>query len=76
MEISIKSWAWKHVIMNMRISAHAVARTLLGNYEKHTPLTATEAARVRLALENTGIPNAVSRFSAGFIRAVLEAVTE
>jgi len=67
---------WINVMKRLRISHQATARQLKGVYGRHTPLTEIEAARARLALENTGIPNAVTRFSAGFIRAVLEAVTE
>ena len=60
----------------LTINPQVNARQLKGVYDSQKPLTEIEAARARLALENTGIPNAVTRFSAGFIRAVLEAVTE
>jgi len=67
---------WNTAMQKLRISHQANVSQLKGVYGRHTPLTEIEAARARLALENTGIPNAVSRFSAGFIRAALEAVTE
>jgi hypothetical protein len=64
---------WKF-IMTRRISAHAVARTLLGNFEKHRPLTKSEAERIRLALRLSGVDDATNRLTAGFARLILREV--
>ena len=67
----ITSW---YMVMKIRISTHAVARTLLGNYNQHKPLTKMEAARVRIALENSGVHDANNRLNAGFARLILTEV--
>jgi len=66
--------AWD-TIMNMRISAQAVARTILSNFEQVKPLTKEEAERVQFALEKCGVEDATSRFVAGFSKLILKQVT-
>jgi len=66
---------WEH-IMNKRINPASVARTLLSNLDKHQPLNKREAERVRVALENCGVPEATTRLQAGLTRIVLKTVTE
>lgn len=62
--------------MNMRISAQAVARTLLSNFDKHAPLSKSEAERIHDALENSGVQDAATRLNAGWSRLLLEWITE
>lgn len=60
----------------LRLSAQAVARTLVRNFEPYKPLTKAEAAKVQLALENSGVDQASSRLAAGFARLVLTQITD
>ena len=68
--------SWVHTMNKLRVSAQAVARTLLRNFETVKPLTRDEAKRIQSALENSGVPNATTRLNATLGKIVLKAVTE
>jgi len=61
-------WCMK---MAKRLNTSAAARQLLTRYENHKRLSKAEAARIALALKNSGVQNANSRLAAGFARLVL-----
>ena len=67
-------FAWA-TIMEMRISAQAVARTILRGFEQVEPLSPEEARRVQFALENSGVQDATTRFVAAFSKVILKQVT-
>ena len=60
----------------LRLSARAVARSILANLSTVEPLTKEEAERIQLALDNSGVQDATTRLNAGFTRIVLKRVTE
>ncbi len=68
--------SWVHIMNTLRVSAQAVARTILSNFENVKPLTRDEARRIQSALENSGVPNATTRLNATWGKIVLKAVTE
>lgn len=67
---------WNNVMKTLRISGQAVGRMLLKRFEDVKPLTKEEAERVQLALENSGVPDATTRLTAGFSRILLKQVTQ
>ena len=55
--------------MTRKIVSHqANARIVQSVYDKQKPLSEIEAARARLALEKTNIPDVVNRYNAKFIK--------
>ena len=60
----------------MKLSARAVARTLLTTFETHKPLTTQEAEQVRLALEESGVTDAATRLNATWSQILLKQVTQ
>jgi len=58
----------------LRISPQAIARTLLSKLDNHKPLTKAEAAKIQLALDNTGIDDAATRLNAGWSRVLLKRI--
>ena len=66
---------WYAVMNRFRVSAQAVARTILRNYEPVKPLDKQEAEQVFLALENSGVQDAATRLNATWSRILLKAIT-
>ena len=67
---------WVSTMKTLRISAQAVARTLLSNFETVKPLSKDEAERIQTALEKSGVPDAATRLNAGWSKILLKAVTQ
>lgn len=67
---------WVFIVKTLRLSARGVARSILANLSQVKPLTKEEAERIELALKESGVPDATTRFSAGFTRIVLKQVTQ
>ena len=67
---------WYTVMKTLRVSAQAVARTILRNFENVKPLSKDEAMRIQYALENSGVQDATTRLSAGIGRIFLKTVTK
>lgn len=67
---------WNHVMRKIRLNPVAVARTILTNLNNQPPLSKDEMERVRVALENSGVPNAASRYAATQGKIYLTAITE
>lgn len=65
-----------NIMQTLRVSAQAVARIILRNFEKVKPLTPGEAERVFLALENAGVEDASTRLTATIGRILLKEVTQ
>ena len=67
---------WVLIMAKLRLSSRGVARTLLHTFEDYRPLTKKEAEQVRLALENSGVPEAATRLNATWSKILLKAVTQ
>ena len=65
-----------YTVMKIRLSARAVARTLLTTFETYKPLSSEEAEQVRIALEKSGVPEAATRLNATWSKILLRTVAE
>ena len=64
------------IAMKMKLSARAQARILLEAFNHYQPLSPEEAAKVRLSLENSGVPDASTRLNATWSKIILQRVAQ
>ena len=68
--------SWNTVMAKLIINKQAEARKLLSIFASHKPLNKSEAERINIALESSGVEEAATRLNAGWARLLLQRVAQ